>query len=965
MNQSGGRERSKSVCGLLLILAWAVGVAGSQPAAPCASCLVLQVDADVLAGALDQGANVRGLRLLVAGDRIRAEAVLTRAAAAGAHGGLVVPLDASTAPLPAAEFVYLTAAAADAGATQASPLPLPAPPQDRLVFLIRTATTAARAANPRVTVALDADIAERVSLALVAAYVDAIVSATPRAVSDFSSWLRAGTADPARLSELLDRSRLGAGASVVVVVPTIDVQTLSNLAALQSALPPGLGTLDEVPIACEPACVAEVFLQPETLDAIAVLRSAAPISRIHVPVGTVHVEVAAADITIARLTGWRGNDEDVFRTGVQVEGTRTLNVLEIIARHQAQRRRQDQIVRQTIAHGSTTLLFEVPGFIAPVTITADTTLFRSPGVSDVEQRDIRVNGAAIAGGNAESPPALPLLEPERVATPPLVITLGDAYRYKLDGRERSAYVIAFEPNGARSQDSPSTDRPTQGAGDRPAATLLRGRAWIDAKTFALLRLHVVRTGLRGPIVSSEHHDELAAFDVEGETVWLTVRTEVFQMYEGAGHRTPIHRTIDTPRYEVNPADFEARLTQAYASSSLMLRETPQGYRYLLRPRGGAAQAATGPSTQDRLTLGSLGAGPSTQDRVGSLGAGREVAPRAGERVRALVFGVIDDPNITNPLPFAGLSYVDLNLFNSGAQLNAFFGGTYGQLSWSVPSIAGSRWQTAGRAFGIAARYNDRAFRAGVEQYEENLSQRPAHVSVGVVRPLSERVRWRAIYELDYIAFAKAATTASTFAVPVDALVHGLRTSLETELGRWNARIWWNPARRQRWRRWGFSSADFDPGTRDFQRYGALVTRTLALRQAFTARTELAWMAGNDLDRFSRYTFDTFEHRLRGYPSASIRYDRGLVSRTVVARTLRGWRLDGFADVALVRGPAGAEAGATERRGLRGYPGVGAAAELPGPFRTLWSVEWGYGIRGRRNDGGVGTHALRIAAYRMF
>ena len=89
-------------------------------------------------------------------------------------------------------------------------------------------------------------------------------------------------------------------------------------------------------------------------------------------------------------------------------------------------------------------------------------------------------------------------------------------------------------------------------------------------------------------------------------------------------------------------------------------------------------------------------------------------------MRTLAFGVIVDPNIIAPLPFAGLSYVDFNLFGTGAQFNGFFGGTYGQLAFSVPSLRGSRWQLAGRAFGIASSYNDRAFVGGREQYDRNI-----------------------------------------------------------------------------------------------------------------------------------------------------------------------------------------------------------------------------------------------------
>ena len=607
--------------------------------------------------------------------------------------------------------------------------------------------------------------------------------------------------------------------------------------------------------------------------------------------------------------------------GTEVVAAAALTADQIVARHQAQRRRQEELVQRTIARGTTTLLFEVPGFVAPVAVTAQTVIYRQPGATEMEQRDIRVNGAAVAGGDATSPPKLPLIEAERVATPPLVIALTDEYAYSLAGRTRKAdadaYIIRFDPR---------------------TGGLARGRAWIDAATFALRRLETVQTGLQGAIVSSEQHDVFEPFPVGREKVWLPVRVRVYQMYEGAGHRTPIHRTIDTPEYDINPDDFDARLESAYASPHLMLRETPQGFRYLLRSR----------DARDGET--------------------RTVAPRAGERIRTAVFGLLVDPNITVPLPFAGLSYVDLNLFDTGAQLNAFFGGTYGQLSWSVPSVARTRWQAHGRAFGIAARYNDRSFRGGVEQYRENITQRPAHLSAGLVRPLTARLRARFEYEIDYTAFERADTTAPTFAVPGDALVHGFVGGVEGESGPWALRAWWNPARRQRWRAWGQPEgargegpdsvgAEFDDA-RTFQRFGVSAARTLALSRIVTSRVEAAWMGGRDLDRFSRYSFGAFDNRLRGYPTQSIRYDYGGVLRSATSWAGRGFRVDAFADIAAVRDP-----GFGER--LRGYPGAGAAVEVGGPFRTLWSVDWGYGFRARRSDGTRGTQAVRITAYRTF
>jgi hypothetical protein len=608
---------------------------------------------------------------------------------------------------------------------------------------------------------------------------------------------------------------------------------------------------------------------------------------------------------------WRAVREFVSRraTLVDVGGARRLTVEEIVARYQAQQRRQDALVRTAIATGTTTLLFEVPGFVAPVTITAETEIFRGQDETDIEQRNIRVNGAAIAGGGAQSPPQLPLIEPERIGTPPLVITLNEAYRYALAGEEAidgaRCYVVSFEPRA-------------------PARGLALGRAWINADDFTLRRLETRQRDLRGAIVSAEQVDEFGRVEIAGAAVWMPVETRMFQAYEGAGFRTPIHRAITVARYEINSADFEERLQAALASDNVMLRETADGLRYLVRSKASTSRA---------------------------------VETHAGHSIRSVVGGVLIDPNISAPLPFAGISYVNLNLFNKGAQLNVFFGGAYGQASWSVPAIAGTRWQVHGDGFGIAFRYSDRVFRDGREQYSENLLQRPARLSAGVLRPLTPRLRLSFDYELNTTTLTRTDATASLFRLPPTVVNHGVVVAIDAERGAWGARGWWNPARRQDWGVWGLPG-EFNAATRDFQRYGAKISRTLALRTAMSSRVELAWMAGHDLDRFSRYGVDSFDNPLHGYPTASIRYDHGALLRSATAWSRRGWRIDAFGDFAIVRDPGWGSR-------PRGYPGIGAGLESAGPFRMLWSVDWGYGFQGRRADGGRGTQAARITVYRGF
>lgn len=601
-----------------------------------------------------------------------------------------------------------------------------------------------------------------------------------------------------------------------------------------------------------------------------------------------------------------------YAEGVEVRGARRLTVDEIIARHQSFARRQAAAVTRTIASGTLTLTFEAPGFPAPVTIASDTIIYAGPNGTELEQRAIRVNGIEFRGGGV---PRLPIIEPERVASPPLAITLSGVYRYRLDGEEDRngvrSYVVAFEPLDAD-------------------ASLFRGRAWIAMDSFAMVRVAAAQTRLRGAIVSSEQVDD---FREVAPGTWFLARSDVRQIYEGPGHRTPLHRLLLITTQEIDPPDFDARLQQAYASPSVMLRDTPEGYRYLMRER--ASEARPG----EAITIVP------------------ELAGRA-ESVRTLAAGVIIDPNISVPLPFAGLSYVHFNLFGTGAQLNAFFGGSYAQAAFSAPSLFGSRWQLAGRTFGIASSYNDRSFRAGREIYGENLRQRPAHASLWVLRPVTPRVAIRLGYELDYTRLQAAPETAEDFVVPADQLVHGARIAIDGQRGGWAGSVWWNPARRIGWRAWG-RQGDYDPAHAVVQRYGATLTRSFPLTSTVVARVEGAVMAGERLDRFSRYSFGTFDNRLRGYPSALIRYDRGGVLRAALAWPVSSFaRLDGFLDSALVRDRGFGS-------GYRNYTGIGAALEAPAPFGLLTSLEWGFGFRGVNADGGTGTHVIRVSAFKVF
>ena len=892
------------------VVALVLGAQGAAPA-PCAACIVL---VSTPGQSLLVAEPLNGLEILIDGGNAEAAAVLSAMqaiAAAGGRPGLLVPAAGAGAPLPDSPAPHRVAVRVALGGATA----------DEAVFRLKTQLVEIRSAAPKALVGIitttgdwqtlfDRDIGSYVDFHSVEAEVPvpAVPASAFTAAAPLTIIPAAGKADAARWMIPLPAD----------VVRARDI--LSDLARSGPVVPAGLVPGGMVDVTCAGRRLA-TYLDAQSLATVAIVPpSCAPVATSPEVPGTVRVPLSSGE-TIVRVPSAEGH----FAERVRVDARQKLTVREIIARHQAAAARQRRSVQQLISTGTMTLTFEAPSFPAPMAIASRAIIYTAADATDIEQRDIRVNGIAFAGGRV---PRLPLIEPERVASPPLAIALTDVYDYRLVGEATvggvRCYAVSFSPIDA-------------------GRALFSGTAWIAMDSFAMVKVSAVQTALRGPIVSSEQTDEFSP-DADGH--WLLARSEVHQLYEGAGFRTPIHRVLAVDRQEVNPPAFDERRRQAYASAAVMLRDTPQGFRYLIREApaagGETAKAAGAVSPMPRL------AGPS-------------------QRVRTIALGVIVDPNISTPLPFAGLSYIDFNLFGTGTQVNGFFGGTYGQLAVSVPSLGGTRWQLAGRAFGIASWYNDRAFVQGREHYEWNISQRPAHAAAWVLRPLSARLSMRAGYELDYTGFDEADSTEGTFRVPPAQVAHGLRLALEGQWKGWTSSIWWVGSRRSGWRRWGDGAAhpdlvgvgEYRDEQRDYQKAGVGLARSIVFSSRLVGRVEGAYMTGRDLDRFSRYTFGSFDNRLRGYPSALIRYDRGAVFRGAAAWSAgRLLRLDGFFDSAYVHDPGFGPDG-------RSYSGIGAAAEVPAPFGTLVAVEWGYGFQGLNTDGRRGTQVLRITGYKIF
>lgn len=877
---------------------------------PCPRCVVWEATAaDALALAGTAG-RLDGVALQVVD--VDGDPAVVRALEA--RGGLVGAVRDSAGPLPAD---------ADPPAWIVVRPPADGPDDGALAFGLKALASDLRARRADALVGLEVppERLARLDALDVRPYVDFAVEAAGAA----AVWRRAA----GRPGSLRDLDALVRDAGAPVLVPWQAALALS-WQRLEAALGPAAVPVPADRVTCawsgrSVPCEARAFLDARTGAALAWVDAEGDVDAIEsdgppFAAGTaiapaadelgVRAEAGGRTVLLAPARSFvlREAPADAARFGdaLEVTAERTLTAAEVLSRHRAAERRRHLAVRQSIATGSTTATFTLPGLSAPSAVTAEVVTFDDGERREVVHRDLRWNGTLVPVGR-DRVPRLPIVEPA-AAEPPLALRLTEAYVYRLarpstiDGRR--AYVLEFSPRS--------------GGG-------ARGRAFVDAQDFGLVRLETARRGLPPPIVASEQHDTFARTDVGGRPVWLPARSEIHQTYEGPAHRTPIHRVIRYHRVEANPADFAERRRQAHASDAVMMGETKEGFRYLaVDPEGGLR-----------------------------LPAGR------GSAVRTVALGLTVDPNVDGVLPFGGLGYLDLDAFGRGAQVNAFVGPGFLQGALTFPRL-GRGWQGHAAGFAALVRYNDRAFDEGVEDYGRTVRQRPSRLSLGAARPLGARARLRLSYELEHNALARSDLAAPDFVTPVSPLAHGLRAEVELRRGPWTASVAGSAFRRSRWERWGRAADELPPAAaRSYERYAIGLSRSLVLAPHATGRLEASWMGGHDLDRFSRYAIDSFLNRLRGYPAGSLRYDRGLLLRAQASAALgRGLRAGLFADVGFLHDPG-------YGRGLAPYPGAALSLEVALPRGALLTAEAGLAFEGRDRDGRRGTRSLQITAVKTF
>lgn len=591
---------------------------------------------------------------------------------------------------------------------------------------------------------------------------------------------------------------------------------------------------------------------------------------------------------------------------VDVDRTRGLTAQEIIAAYQAVQKRQDDRLDRWTADARIDFHFRLVQGGPTIDVTIESRYFwERGGALEWEQYEYRVNGNRLGW---QKIPELPLIQPEKVVTLPLDLTLDRTYVYRLAGEDRvdgrEAYVLTFEP-----------------AEPDPTRALYRGRVWIDRESFVRLKSSVVQTGLEAPVLSNEETDTYRPVEVPGGSpFWMFSRIDGQQVWNVAGRNLLVRREVEFRTYDINPSaeEFERERSRAYASENRMLRDTDDGYRYLERQSDGSR------TVKDDLTTSTLFA----------------------------VAGLFRDNSTEGVVPLAGVNWFDFDLGGKNVQTNVFFAGALGFGTLTVPNLFDRKLDVTLDVGLSAIRGEDRYFEAGEEIEALRVRTRTQRTALRFGIPMGSFVKVNLIGAVNFVDYDDSDTGRDArpdgvgFVLPPDHREASVGAEFLFNRRGWQLEATYRRLRRSEWRPWGLSDEstgaildpEYDPSHQSFERWSANLRREWYLGGFHIVQAELTALGGADFDRFSEYGFSFFgDDRLFGFSGSGVRFDRGEILRASYRfNVLEAIRFQGSVDTARVR--SARDAGAYQR-----FTGIGASANFVAPWQTIVNIDVGYAL----------------------
>ena len=515
------------------------------------------------------------------------------------------------------------------------------------------------------------------------------------------------------------------------------------------------------------------------------------------------------------------------KAAVEVGATRGLTADEIIARERAWDAGQRDRTRTYTAAMDTSLRFRVAQLSGSLDLTIRGPYFFQQGKpSDWAWQEFYLNGVKWKGRTI---PKLPILQPDKVTTLPLDIRLTEEYAYELAGEtsidDRPAYRVDFRPRST--------------AGDKP---IYRGTAWIDRETFALLRRESIQLNLKGDTLSNVQTEYYRAVPGASDAV-LPLEIRGQQVFSTAGRTTAIERKVVMSDVVINPSDFEARRKEAYASKSQMVRDTDDGLRYLVPDPG---------KPDERLV-------ESTLTRKSLFG----------------IAGVFYQRGQDYPFPLLGVQYFNFDMWGKNKQLSVFFAGALLFANYTDPAFLGTRFDLGADIFGVAIPFVETSYRNGVELRSERIKHLPESFQINFGHPFGPYLKASLLLAAQWDNYQRDQDTGPEFVTPVDTFTYGAGLRLNWNQDGYNIAANGGYYSRAKWQPWGDpDTSGYDPRQKDYWKYSVDASKGFYFAEFRKLLLKVAYLDGQDLDRFSRWDFGPFgTNSMIGFPSGAVLADR--------------------------------------------------------------------------------------------
>jgi hypothetical protein len=614
-------------------------------------------------------------------------------------------------------------------------------------------------------------------------------------------------------------------------------------------------------------------------------------------------------------------DRSVTKETLDIATERGITVEEIIRNHQSYDAFQESIQPRYVARNTTKLRFDIGGGAEALEAAIAGEYFSTPVANGTAKADwvwseFLINGVKWKYGKI---PELPLIQPEKVTQLPLDIHLSNEYRYEL---VRSTDLLGYRVYEVRFEPPPNA----------PAGLpLYRGTVWIDARTWARVRINMVQLNLTGEVLSNEERVDFVAFSRDTKApltaaevaktdarnlIWLPAGVDAQQVISAAGRASVVQRTTTFENFRLDPPEFETALAQVSASDARMVRETEAGLRYLEK-RDGVRVVKEGFDTAQLFALG----------------------------------GVHHDAGLEYPVvPLGGVDYFNFDLLGRGIQTNVFFAGIVLAANATHPNVGGTRTNMGLDFFGIAVPTENTMYRGGIERPDEGVKARPIGLFFRTGHPFAQFGKIDLSFGVSHQTYQSGDDTADTFVIPTSTATFTPGIELRYARRGWSMSASYDYNRRSTWEPWGDSTTgfpEFSPEQKTFARFGASLGKSFYLPKFQRIGLDLNYIDGQRLDRFSKYELGFFgSQRVHGVQSGSVHAERAIIGHLSYGFVFsQQFRLEAFYDHALIDD-------AVSGYSHEPFQGLGIAGQTIGPYGTLLRLDIGKMIGRNAQEGFV-------------